>query len=196
VSFPENGSTYCKITFSAEKSYHFQVSSITGHKEHLQVALRPGTYLREEFTTVESFDAAISKITIWANNIREELSSSGAEPFNIDQIKDEIADYVASKILHPEEKFSTDEINDLRARLAELENRFEELLRKGEITNPEMNSVKQEIQLAETDMYSFPRGVWYKVSLAKVLGTIKNIALSKESREILSGIVKKQLGLD
>jgi len=59
-----------------------------------------------------------------------------------------------------------------------------------------MNSVKQEIQLAETDMYSFPRGVWYKVSLAKVLGTIKNIALSKESREILSGIVKKQLGLD
>lgn len=96
----------------------------------------------------------------------------------------------------PNDTFSGSEIDELKTKLHDLENRFEELLKKSQITESELKSVKAQIRGAEQDLPVFSKAIWYKTSMRKVVGTTKSILTSKEGREVALGLMKKLIGLD
>lgn len=192
--FPDKGDYLCVISFSAEPKYQIKFEEVMAGK--ISVRQSPGVYKNNDARVLDNLDSAIAMIADWSQRIREELIATSRKKESIEDIAETVDRYIKEKVSEPDVRFSSQELNDVRDRLSRLEERFAELLDSEEITKPELEKLKNVTNSANYDAQVFTKRVWYKTSFSKILSTVKTIVLSKEGRDILSGVVKKQLGLD
>lgn len=195
VTFPESGSPLVKIVFLAQPNYIFTIYDDYRNEGRVSTNESPGAFkLNDEYTDL-GITSISNRIDAWAGRIRKELSSIGVRKPDTDEIFEKIDEYVQS-LESPNDTFSGSEIDELKTKLHDLENRFEELLEKSQITESELNSLKAQIRGAEQDLPVFSKAIWYKTSMRKVVGTTKSILTSKEGREVALGLMKKLIGLE
>lgn len=193
AEFPDRGDTLFRITFTPDPTYTLELSE---SRNTIWLNMIPGEFKTRDTVNCESIDTAISLIGIWTSNISSELIALGCKRPSIDDIVNTIDSYINEKITEPDTKFDQSEIEQLKTRLANLENKFNELLSATEITKTEHQNIKRDIDSAVKDVTIYSKRVWYKTSMAKVLSTVKAIATSKEGRDLIATAAKKALGLD
>lgn len=192
VEFPGGSSVLVKITFIAQPKYQFTISDTYSGISTLE---EPGAVKNSEEYSDLNMEKAIRRIDGWARRVRQELSSAGITEEKPDDFFIQIDEFVDS-LKSPNEKFSTNEIDTLKAKLDTLEANFKELQEKSVITENELKTLKSQINSAEKDLIIYTKDIWYKTSMRKVVGTTKSILTSKEGKEVALGIVKKLIGLE
>ena len=93
-------------------------------------------------------------------------------------------------------RFDFEEVAELTQKLEQLEIRLNELLSRHEVTEENVEALREAISNAKEDLPRLPKQVWYRVAAAKIVTTTKQVITSKEGRSIAYEGAKKMLGLD
>lgn len=195
VVFPESGSSVIDVVFLPDDSYGFYVQEVEEGSGYL-VSITPGEVNVTDVIALEGFSHMYVWLDIWGRRINEEIRAKGSASKSIEEVQQFLEGYVTENVANPSESFSKDELADIQQRLSSLEERFKELHEAATIDEAQLKKLSKEVSRASADAGHFPKGVWYRASLGKVLTVMKGIAQSQESRKILVDMVRKQLGLD
>ena len=195
ADFPYKGKYIIIIAFKPYPDYKFIVHDVGGNPHRVAIEESPGDFLKFEVNGGLGFESISIRIASWTENIKMEIQSHGVRDKNLDEITSQIDQLVNQHVDKPERKFDQSEITDLENRLQKLEARFEGLLEDNKITKNELVKLKGQIVQASEDIPKFSKGVWYRLSLNKIVGTLKEIIKSKEGRDILKEAIKKMIGL-
>lgn len=205
--FPEQGSVLFKATFIAYPSFSFTVYESTQGgamavmlnnpfdevKSVIKCSMSPGVYKNEETSKHEDFNSATSEIYTWLGNIRNELVALKVESQNSeeDDIFTGFESYLDEPVEKPDEFFSSEEANDIKRKLEELQRRVLELEEAQQISQDDKDSINKVIEKTKSDVDVYPKGVWIKTAGNKILRTFKRIVKNKESRDLFIDVMKK-----
>lgn len=193
VIFPDSPPLLVQITFLADRSFHFRIYDDAMSPGKIKTAESPGEIKISDERRDLLMKTAIERIDKWSLRIRQDLSSQGIKIKNPDDdILSQIDEYVRS-LESPGEGFESSEVEGLKAQLSELQDKFEDLLRRSVINENELRNIKQQINGAKEDLSKFTKEAWYKTSFRKVASASMKILKTKETREIIAAAVKKLL---
>lgn len=156
----------------------------------------PGEDLSQEIHGGLSFGDIPGRITRWTKSLNFEIRASGQPPDDLGEVAETLKSLISEKVEDPDNYFTAAEIVELRHRLARLEQRVAELEARGTITELEASDVNRSIEQASKDLPELRKRIWYRLSMNRILGTMKSIIKSQEGREVLKEAVKKLIGLD
>ncbi len=209
TQFPSDSTTLAQITFKALPKYNFildetysggamgSVLAATGQgsgKKVIRTTVRPGEYKNNESQIHDGINFAISSVSKWVGNIREDLvNSKAAVRSAIDELTEEFQKGIDENISDQEAFFDENEKDDLEAKLDDLLTRVTELESKLDFSSEDSKKLQTVIDKGKTDLKFYPKGVWYKTTGTKLLKVMKEIMKSKEGREILTGMAQKFL---
>lgn len=74
--------------------------------------------------------------------------------------------------------------------------KFQEMQENHELTQQEVNRLNQEIAALKVNLSGYPKGTWYKTAASKLWLAVSKVGTSKESRQVISKVANKMLGLD
>lgn len=195
VRFPSSGKIIVEIFFKPQNEYQFKVMDVGGNPHRVSTEEIPGDFLKSEVKGGLSFSDIPGQVLTWADNVSAEIKALGKREDKFDDLAAQVNAFINEHVSDPESRFSQQEIAEIRTRLDELEKRFERLQQENQITENELIKLKGQVVKASEEVPILPKGIWYKLSLNRMFGTLKEIAKSKEGRELLKEAVKKLIGL-
>jgi len=209
TQFPSDSTILAQITFKALPKYNFildetysggvmgSVLAATGQgsgKKVIRTIERPGEYKNNESQIHDGINSAISSVSKWVGNIREDLvNSKAAVRSTIDELTEEFQKGIDENLSDQEAFFDENERDDLEAKLDDLLARVTELESKLDFSSKDSKKLQSVIDKGKSDLKFYPKGVWYKTTGTKLLEVMKGIMKSKEGREILTGMAQKFL---
>lgn len=208
TDFPEKSSTLAKLVFSAMPKYEFEIEEhITGgnvfaaalmhhqeteRKKVIRTIESPGDYRNDEYHTHNDISGAISRVTKWISNIREDLiHSKDTVSTNIDDITAEFQSNIDDNIKNPEQYFQEQEKIDLIAKLDELQKRVEALETEKDIDSKQAKALETAIEKSKVDVDLYPKGVWYKTAGNKLFKLFKETLKTQEGRKLALDMIQK-----
>lgn len=189
---PDNQENLISITFQHDKNYKFYVSK-TG--SYYSVTRTPGQITEEEVSYFDHFKDTLDIIQSWCGEIRNELKAGAPIYSEVDKLRELIEGHISSEN-DSNEEFSVEEINNLRQKFEELQERVEQLEKDKIITETQLNEFSSGLKQINEDIEYYPKDTWVKTASNKLVKIILAIGKSKEGRKIISGGAKKLLGLD
>ncbi|MEW7986512.1 MAG: hypothetical protein AB2810_15905 [Candidatus Thiodiazotropha endolucinida] len=196
VTFPNTNQILLKAVFLPDPQYKLTIKDNGGLPRTVASYEAPGEHLNEEVYGGTPLSNIPERLEFWTMNLSRELRSAGAPPDNIREITEQLEELITENVVEPEKRFSSEEIEQLKERLANLEHRFAELESAGIISGVENSQLNGEIKQASKDLSVLTKGIWYRISLTKILRALKGVLTSKEAREIMKEAAKKLIGLD
>lgn len=181
------------VTFRHDTRFYFTVTESRG-EYWLEVS--PGEYKAQEFRQIESMQRLPDRLLEWARNVRDELRAYVPVYAELEELRETIDKHIAEHVEAPDEPFTSEQADELRAKLDILAQKFADLAEHNEITKQELNRLDQELTALKGNLSTFPRGTWYKTAGAKLWSVTSKIVGSKESREVLAQATRKAIGLD
>ena len=136
------------------------------------------------------------RVEVWIRNVRDELRTTVPVYAELDDLKAKLEKHINEHVSNPDVPFSAAEADEMREKLNDLLSRLEEMEKKSEITEQELNRLKKELTSIKANVTTFPKGVWYKTAANKLWAVTSKIATSQESRQVLAKAAQKMLGLD
>lgn len=210
IDFPSSGNTLVDVTFIAYPKFTFKIEekrSNSGsfslvslayenkdYETSFSCTMSPGSYKNVESRAYESINQAMSEVTSWKANIREELMAmkpSTVSASQEDELFKDFQDYLEDPVEEPEKFFTDKEAKDLIDKLERLRKRVDELEAREQITETEKNGLYEVIEHTKSDICDYPKGVWYRTAGNKIIRKFKEIVKSKENRDIFIDVMKK-----
>ncbi len=208
TDFPDGSSKLAKLVFSSLPKYEFEIEEhFTGgnrfafglmqqpeseRKKVIRTIESPGDYRNDEYHTHNDISDAVDRVTYWVKNIREDLiHSKDTVRTTIDDVTAEFQSNIDENIENPDQYFQDQEKIDLFAKLDELQKRVESLEAEKGLDPKQAKVIETAIEKSKADVDLYPKGVWYKTSLTKLMKLFKEALKTKEGREIASDIFKK-----
>jgi hypothetical protein len=194
VTYPDNGNSYCVVGFLPLPGYQCKLADAGNG---FTVTYSPGR-VRETEEVVLGTSQFGDLVVQWTERVKQDL----LHPVTVD---DELKEFTAkleeelkakSKSGNTKAPFTAAEVADLTAKLEEMSTKLEALQQRQAITEAELQSLQEILNGAKRDLQSYPRGVWLRVTATRLWETTKAIITSPEGRQILSGELKKLIGLD
>ena len=112
----------------------------------------------------------------------------------VDELKKVIFDHI--NVNHESPDFSVEEINSLRQKFADLEQRIVELEKDKVITDKQLKEFQDGISRVADDLEFYPKETWVKTAANKLVKLVIDIGKSKEGRAVLANGAIKMLGLE
>ena len=187
----EDFDSFIKITFKHNENYTFEVSA---YEHSYFVAMKPGEIYDESTLELNSLDGILEEIPKWSNEVRNELKAGGSVYEQIDSLRDIITEQL--NIQNEDEEFSVEEINTLKSKFQELENRVRQLEKDKIITESQLSDFTSGIEQVSEDIEFYPKKTWLKTAPNKIVKLVVAIGKSKEGRKLLSDGAKKLFGLE
>jgi hypothetical protein len=199
VSFGEptdEGFLVC-ISFKHDRTYTYSINwyNPLGVAQMYRVTMRPGDIEEEESKSFKTLKEAISPIPSWCTEIRNELKAEHPTYREIDELRQLIHRHIVSQ-QNGSEEFSAQEIDALRHKFRELEERVVKLEEARVITEKQLAEFKGGIEQVTEDLEYYPRSTWIKTATNKPANIVAAIGRSKEGRQLLADGARKLLGLD
>lgn len=182
------------ITFRHNSAYTFSLSK-SGPDTYL-ISASPGEHETRELKRVDNPSEAPGEVLIWTKNIRDELRATIPVYSELDELRETIERHVKEHVENPQQPFTQEESDELRGKLDELMAKFQEMQENHELTQQEVNRLNQEIAALKANLSGYPKGTWYKTAASKLWLAVSKVGTSKESRQIISKVANKMLGLD
>lgn len=195
VKFPSEGKVLVDIVFKPCPDYQIIVKDLGGLPHKVCTEEKPGNFLKMEVHGGLGFQEVPGRVSSWTENVNAEIRAIGKREQGLEDLSSQIEEMVKEHVENPHSKFTSDELNEIRERLQDLEKRFEDLEKGNKISLNELTKLKGHVIQASEDAPAMQKGIWYKLSLNRIFGALKEIAKSKEGREVLKEAVKKLIGL-
>lgn len=188
------GESLLSVVFRHAPAYSIVVNE--NWKGEVSALVSPGEYKKQETIFPAELQKIPEYVTAWARNVRDELRSTVPVYSELDALKEALEQHINEHIENPNEPFTEEEADDLRAKLDILMQRFQEMQERSELTEQELNRLNREIASIKENLPSYPKAVWYKTAANRILTSVNKVATSKESRQVLAQAAQKLLGLD
>ena len=127
----------------------------------------------------------------WSVNIRNELIASSPVYIEFQQFKEKLNEEIDNRFANTTECFTREEIDDLKATLEELGCRMEELYSRNELTEQELATVKETLDLLKEDTQTLPKRSWYRVAGNKLANMMSRFVTSKPGQKLLEEGTRK-----
>ncbi len=150
----------------------------------------PGEYKTSASRQYSSIHDCISRIPLWCENIQSELSAPIPEPVTVEEFEKELNEAINNKAGDSVERFNEEEVSALKEKLEALNEKFEKLQKSNNITEKELSDVKIEVERMKSNLTTYPKSTWYKVSGHKILDMMKNFIKTKEGKDLLASSIK------
>ncbi|TAM44013.1 MAG: hypothetical protein EPN55_12335 [Gammaproteobacteria bacterium] len=179
------------ISFVPDDRFFFKAYSAESEKQKYLTYEAPGNHMStgEEYE-YSDFNKVEWAIRSWAKRIKEDYDQRASA-------KDEIEEFVEKLRKQfpeaPEGEFTDSEVENLKARLSDLENVVEQQAQKLKASEWEISQFKKEIEAIKGDLHRFPKPVWYKVAGNKILKAVGKFLTSGEGRQLIVEVIKRLL---
>lgn len=180
------------ITFSHNDKFNFKVRQ--GASGGFSINMKPGEFTEEDNETVSSLNEVKILLSKWAMEVRNELKADGTIFSEIDKLRDLISEQLGQQT--DEEEFSVEEINTLRKKFSDLEDRVTQLEKDKVITEKQLAEFTNGIEQVSDDIEYYPKKTWLKTAPNKIVNLVVAIGKSKEGRKAIADGARKLLGLD
>ena len=185
------GERLIDITFAHDDRFNFQVKKEVGW---FYIDMKPGEITEQDDAQVTSLDQVMGLLPKWAMEVRNELKAGGTVFDEIDKLRDLIGEQLGNQT--GEEQFSVEEINSLRQKFRDLEERVVQLEKDKIITEKQLVEFTSGIEQVSDDIEYYPKKTWLKTAPNKIVKLVVAIGKSKEGRKIIAEGARKLLGLD
>jgi len=190
---PDSNQYLISITFKHNNNYSYKIAKTP---YNYQLTRTPGDIEEEENTSCTSYEKSISYISLWCNEVRNELKAEQPIYNEIDSLRKMIEENIIINNNSNEAEFSVEEINDLQQKFEDLQTRVEELEKNKIITESQSSNMKDGLQRVKEDIEYYPKDTWIKTASNKVVDLFVSVGKSKEGRQVLAEGGKKLLGLE
>lgn len=181
------------ISFAHDSEFSFCISEQLPGAGH-NVVRSPGEIQQQEISYC-TFGKALELIPLWAKEIRNELRASKPVYKELDALRELINEQMKESLSESDE-FTIEEINTLRKKFNELEERVEKLEAENIITAKQLDEFKTGLKEVDDDIDTFPKQTWLKTATNKLVKVVAAIGKSQEGRKVLADSARKLLGLD
>jgi hypothetical protein len=193
VQFGEVGSNMAfHVRFISDPRFTFTVKLITFN--HFKTIEAPGVeFLAADEENFDIFERVLGRLRGWLDRVHQEVVA--ANPFNreILELRAQIDQRLASLGEELSEFFTKSEAGELSARLAEFEQRLQDLAGENADLVQAVEGLKETIADLKDATQSINRGMWFRMAGGRLLGGLKSLSKSKEAREFALEAAKKFL---
>lgn len=179
------------IKFKHDDRFIFTVLSL---QDGYSITVKPGKMYDEDVLYIDSFERVLNLITTWVNEVRNELKASCTAFEEIDKLRNLISEQLGNQ--SDEEEFTVEEINTLKRKFSDLEQRVVQLEKDKIITENQLHEFKEGIEQVSEDIEYYPKSTWLKTAPNKLVKLVVSIGKSKEGRKLLTDSARQLLGLD
>ena len=151
----------------------------------------PGEYKLQEKVEILSFSEVPKRIAVWSQNIHQELGNEIILDAGIEDAKESFRQAINFEMDNPNSKFTTEEVEELASKLDALFNKVSELSEKHEISEAELQSLRDELDAMRDSAKKYRKGVWAKVTKNKLTNFVFEFLKSKEGRNLIANSVNK-----
>lgn len=145
------------------------------------------SYVNDEFNKFSDF------ILKWCSYIKNELIASNPVYEDFEKFKQEINSKIEEYSNDPLCRFDDEEKKNLKSKLDELQNKFEELKRNHEITDNELSKVKAVVSSLTENLKDFPKKTWFRSAASKMYDMSATLMTSQAGQKILEQSANKLL---
>lgn len=198
IKFGDDDSDLVAIIFRAKPEYSFTIyeahTSIVslGADKKVKTQESPGKYKNIQIHTHESIESCYSSISHWVGRIKEELRAIKYSAISdVEDILDEICANVDSSVEDKDSYFSSAEIETINQKLRVLQGRVKDLEEKHEFSEETSSNIQRAIELSKKDLPNYPKGVWYKISITRIVKALKSCLGIQEVRAFFLDAAKK-----
>lgn len=196
VSFPESGQALASIKFLPTKGYSLLIAQYgTAGDEKFYTRETPGEHKSIEDHDQSGFESCLSRIPEWCKHIRADLRASNPVFDEFEEFRRTLEAQIREHVENPEQHFSREEADALRAKLDEILAKFDDLSNRNAITEAEIKLVREEIAELKKDVGTFPKGAFFKTSGNKLLRLMKRFSKSDVAKELIITTTKHFLEL-
>lgn len=160
---PDDG-VIARIEFISDPAFSLEIRQLS---QNYRVTTRPGSMLSEESYAVSSFAGCLMRVEGWADIVLEELRSSNPLYEEIKSWRSEFEEHLKVHIEGEDVHFTGSEKSDLRRRLDTLEEKLAELGRQAELTEEEIEELRDSVETLKTNLASFKKKTWYRTAFNK-----------------------------
>jgi hypothetical protein len=194
VTYPDSGLSYCIVAFLPSPDYQCRLRE--AGSSGFAVSATPG---RVRATDDEPLgqDSFAEYLMDWAMRVKEDL----LHPLPVDEEIKVFAAKLEEELKSRSEgenlkaPFTDAEVAEMTAKLEAMSARLESLQERLGITEKSLKSLQDILKGARTDLDTYPRGVWLRVTAMRLWQGAKAVLASPEARQIVANEVKKYLGL-
>lgn len=194
ISFPEEDKRYADIRFKDNRQFFFAIKKTRyGGEFDVSYSLGPVTMFVK--TQEKNFGECCGHLSKWSECIRNELIASSPVYIQFEKFKQGLNDEIERRFTDGSERFSTDDVAELKAKIDELTGKMEELHRRNELTEGELDAIKKSLDALKGDAESIPKKTWYRAAGNKIASLMSRFISSKAGQNLLEEGTKKLLEL-
>lgn len=193
--FKENSDPFVVIKFIPEERFSFSIGEPSGYNSSGYISEEaPGLHIETgERYKHDNLASALKAIGPWTERILEDYRSRNPVIDEFEAFRKTLSEQVEAHIQDKESHFTDEEAQALREKLDELSAKLHEVWEKSETTEQKLKEAEQEIERIKNDIAIFPKGVWYRVAGSKIVGAVKKVMGSAETRQFALEAAKKFL---
>ncbi|MEB2605018.1 hypothetical protein SB461_00660 [Burkholderia cenocepacia] len=198
TAFSSSG-TLLEVVFRSFNEYRFVVKEevdYNGTVTQVYAQRIPGLERDSDIVDVESLSKLPAMLKVWTKAVRSELRATLPVYSELDVLRQRVEEHIREHVVNPDERFSQEEADELRVKLNELAQRFEELHEKNELSAQQLKKMEAQIEVLTDDLQGFRRGTWYRTAATKLWSLATLVASSPEGRKVLTQAAQKAIGVD
>jgi chromosome segregation ATPase len=132
----------------------------------------------------------------WTRHLRAELRASLPVYGELDELRQRVEEHIRDHVASPEDRFSKEEADDLRTKLGEMLQRFEELKERSELTDGQLRELQKQVETLSEDLRGFRKSTWYRTAFTKLFTFGKAVASTPEGQKLIVDAARKVIGVD
>lgn len=187
----EDFANLIEISFKYDENFVFQVMLM---ETQYYITMKPGEMFDEGSSVKKSLEEVLGEIVKWSGEVKNELKAGGKVYEKLGELRDLISEQLGSQ--SDDDEFSVEEINDLKKKFQELEQRVIQLEVDKVITEKQLAQFKDGIEQVSEDIEYYPKETWLKTAPNKLVKLVVAIGKSKEGRKLITDSARKLLGLE
>lgn len=162
----------------------------------LRARRTPGAELVADVAKVDSLSDLPSMVFEWTKFLRAELRASLPVYDELEALRERVEEHIRDHVASPEDRFSREEVQELRDKLSEMLQKFEDMKDRSELTESQLQKLQAQVNVLSEDLAGFRKGTWYRTAFSKLFTLGKAVAATPEGRKLMLEATQKTLGVD
>lgn len=211
INLPE-GSTLINIQFSYVDEYKMSVNETTKRREKVtssgfialgekttehitvsgvEIRMSPGKYKSTDIEQVYEIGDLLEHIPKWCSYIKKDLHAKTPQVDLLEEMRKEYVAEAAKLYDNPESFFEEEEASAVDEKFENLYKKIESIQEEHSITQSELEKVKRDFEGFKENARAYPKGMWAKTTVNKLISIFDGLIKTKEGRAIIFDQIKK-----
>jgi hypothetical protein len=181
VTFPDQGKVFAAATFTPNPQYTFK---LVPDGTDVITEETPGDSFWTQRVSQYGMPSAIARVETWTKNIRADIRAATPLFDEFEELREELKTKITEHEADLKGHFTREEAAVFDAKFDEILARFEELRKKNEITEAQLNEIKRDLSALKENAKTFEKQAFFKTAGNKLINICRRVGGSKVARTI------------